>query len=490
MKFKELKLSAILLFGLGLTGLKAQESINAAGGNTTGSGGSASYSVGQVVYTTNTGTNGSVAQGVQQAYEIPTETTITQTIDFIPGWNIFSLNHTPDNIDMTAIFQSLIDDGSLIKIQDEAGNSLEDWGVFGGWQNYIDDMSLTEGYKIKISQNCELISEGYPTEHPFEIPLMSGWNIAGFPHEAEADGMAVMQQLIDDGVLLKVQDENGNAIEDWGIFGGWTNNIGTFKPGEGYKVKVNTGSVLTISESYLSASDLVAKVATITNSLTQTIHFITEFEGNGVDHMNINLVRLPQNLLQPGDEFAVFDGEICVGAVIVMPYNISNQTISIAASASDKKGDEGFIEGNKFILKLWKARQNREYNLDPDIVRGPATFDKHETILASLEKYSITGLEGLSGWDLAEVKCYPNPFGDEVTIEVTTVSESEVQIEVMNQLGQWVNTIAHKQILTIGVNSFIWDGRNANNERVAPGVYYLDIIVDGVNIHKKIISTK
>jgi hypothetical protein len=70
MRHKRLKLSAVLLLGLGLTGLQAQESVNATGGDALGSGGSASYSVGQVVYTTNTGTNGSVAQGVQQAFEI------------------------------------------------------------------------------------------------------------------------------------------------------------------------------------------------------------------------------------------------------------------------------------------------------------------------------------------------------------------------------------------------------------------------------------
>ena len=59
---------AFLLLGLG--GLHAQESPTAAGGEAIGVGGSASYSVGQVVYTTNTGSNGSVEQGVQQPYEI------------------------------------------------------------------------------------------------------------------------------------------------------------------------------------------------------------------------------------------------------------------------------------------------------------------------------------------------------------------------------------------------------------------------------------
>ena len=61
---------AFLLLGLG--GLHAQETVPATGGDATGSGGSSSYTVGQVVYTTNTGTNGSVAQGVQQPYEIST----------------------------------------------------------------------------------------------------------------------------------------------------------------------------------------------------------------------------------------------------------------------------------------------------------------------------------------------------------------------------------------------------------------------------------
>jgi len=66
------------MLGLGLTGLQAQESVNATGGNASGSGGSVSYSVGQVVYTTNTGTSGSVAQGVQQPYEISVVTAIEE----------------------------------------------------------------------------------------------------------------------------------------------------------------------------------------------------------------------------------------------------------------------------------------------------------------------------------------------------------------------------------------------------------------------------
>jgi hypothetical protein len=49
---------------------QAQESANASGGEATGTGGTVAYSIGQIIYTTATGTNGSLAQGVQQPYEI------------------------------------------------------------------------------------------------------------------------------------------------------------------------------------------------------------------------------------------------------------------------------------------------------------------------------------------------------------------------------------------------------------------------------------
>lgn len=70
MKHKNFILSTLLLSGIGLTGVFAQTAIPTAGGNAAGSGGSVSYSVGQVFYSTNSGSSGSAAQGVQQPYEI------------------------------------------------------------------------------------------------------------------------------------------------------------------------------------------------------------------------------------------------------------------------------------------------------------------------------------------------------------------------------------------------------------------------------------
>lgn len=69
--------------------LSAQVATLAAGGEANGVGGALSYTVGQVVYTFNTGTNGSVAAGVQQPYEISVVTALKKTNDILLVYRAF-----------------------------------------------------------------------------------------------------------------------------------------------------------------------------------------------------------------------------------------------------------------------------------------------------------------------------------------------------------------------------------------------------------------
>jgi len=70
MRDKKLKLIIMLLLTGCFTGVWAQETVLATGADAAGSGGKVSYSVGQIAYTSQAGSNGSVSQGVQQPYEI------------------------------------------------------------------------------------------------------------------------------------------------------------------------------------------------------------------------------------------------------------------------------------------------------------------------------------------------------------------------------------------------------------------------------------
>jgi hypothetical protein len=69
------------LLGFCIAIVQGQQTIPATGGNASGSGGSVSYTVGQILSSTISGSNGTVIQGVQQPYEISVVTAIRNSED-------------------------------------------------------------------------------------------------------------------------------------------------------------------------------------------------------------------------------------------------------------------------------------------------------------------------------------------------------------------------------------------------------------------------
>ena len=100
MKKQSYYLIFIFLFCLG--GIQAQDAILTSGGDASGSGGSFSYSVGQIVYTTIIDSNGSMAQGVQQPFEI----SAVLGVDDLLGINLSLVaypNPTTDFLNLTIV---------------------------------------------------------------------------------------------------------------------------------------------------------------------------------------------------------------------------------------------------------------------------------------------------------------------------------------------------------------------------------------------------
>jgi hypothetical protein len=148
MKHKRLQLSAVLLLGLGLTGLQAQETIPATGGNASGSGGTVSYSVGQVVYTTNTGTNGSVAQGVQQPFEISVVTGIEQT-----AINLAISAYPNPTTDYLVLKVENYDKGNLsYQLFDMNGRLLQNKKIEGNETSIVMSNLVPATYFVKVTE--------------------------------------------------------------------------------------------------------------------------------------------------------------------------------------------------------------------------------------------------------------------------------------------------------------------------------------------------
>ncbi len=148
MQHRRLKLCAVFLLGLGLTGLQAQESSNATGGNATGSGGSASYSVGQIAYTTNTGSTGSVAQGVQHAFEI-----YALGIEDIEGINISIVAYPNPTADYLTLEIKDLDLSSVtLQLFDIQGRLLQDQKITANHTRIDMDNLPVATYFVKVSQ--------------------------------------------------------------------------------------------------------------------------------------------------------------------------------------------------------------------------------------------------------------------------------------------------------------------------------------------------
>lgn len=434
---------------------------------------------------------------------------ITQNIDLTNGWNIFSTNVLPENTDLIQVLQPLINTGSLLKVIDESGNSIEN---VGGWINAIGNLQATEGYKIKVNANCTLSVTGDQVLLPLSINLPTGWSIISFPQTASLNALDVLQQLIDTGSLSKVMDENGNSIEFLQGYG-WFNDIGNFRPGEGYQIKVNTTTSLTFLENY-------TKSIRVPSELSKSKHFIPAYIGKGFEHMNFHIINIPKDIVEAGDEISAYDGKICVGSVKITKKQITEDRIPLVVSSKENSADIGFFKGNQVKLKLWKNTTNTEYVLKYEILKGSDKFEKYESSfmklkdlqkedsennlndnsLASKKEESLLASENQSDSSLKPeiltnpsyenletlLKCYPNPMTEGITIEFYLSTSAHINISIFNSAGMLIRTITNGDV-SWGTKRYNWDRTDGSGRKVTSGIYLCKLLVDNHYYDTKLI---
>lgn len=156
MKHKTITMVALLFLNLG--GVFAQKTVSTTGSDALGTGGSSSYTVGQTVYTTNTGTNGTVTQGVQQPYEISTTvgikvTEINLSLVAYPNPTSNSLTFNTGDYNTESLTYQLLDvAGRLLDSKTIINNvtqvNLQDLPMSTYFINIIDKNSLIKTFRI------------------------------------------------------------------------------------------------------------------------------------------------------------------------------------------------------------------------------------------------------------------------------------------------------------------------------------------------------
>lgn len=352
----------------------------------------------------------------------------TLSINLQDRRSLFSSNVVPDSINLRSLFKRVMDEGKLVKIQDESGNSIEDVGAFGDWIDYVGDLSPTEGYRIELNDSVNIQIVGKPIEYPFEIPLKAGWNIIGYPRMTEMDGKEVVRQLIDRQTLIEVQDGSGNRIENIGSPGDWVNNIGTFKPGNGYKVRVNSDEVLVFGNlpPYVPLNPTPSDFAMNVLTFKELRWNCTDPEGDEMTY-DVYLGNSPESLLLVKDDHVlkVYDpGELQFGTVYywkvvardshgnttegpVWNFTVENETAAFTDTRDNitystvRIGNQWWMAGNLAYLPTVSPPSAESYTEPYYYVQGYSGTDTDAAMATA--NYATYGV--LYNWPAAMTAC-------------------------------------------------------------------------------------
>jgi Leucine-rich repeat (LRR) protein len=409
---------------------------------------------------------GIFSPGSTAAFTLAATSTISQTISLTSGWNILSFAVMPADMTLKTILDPLVTSLTLVKVQDKKGNAIEKLPVIG-WVDNIGQMKVTEGYKIKVNTAVTQSFIGLPISIPIDVSLDAGWNIMGYPLTSSQSSLTAFDALKTAGTLLKVQDEQGNAIEKLPVIG-WIDNIKTLLAGKGYKVKTNAATTMTINNPAKGAVVIEEQEERI-----KTTHFSPAFSGNGLDQMNIYILNptIDGEALKPGDEIGVFDGKTCVGAVAV--DDPEKEYFIVIASADDQESPaaDGFLQGNSMTVRLWDSRASAERSLkQADFNKGYNNiFEKSGTTIvkAGFERQANTKLND----------AYPNPSSDKTTFTFGMEMSSEVILEIYDVKGNLVKVLVNSN-LESGKHTILWNNRLENGKKAPSGLYLYKLKLD------------
>jgi hypothetical protein len=188
------------------------------------------------------------------------------------------------------------------------------------------------------------------------------------------------------------------------------------------------------------------------------------------------------SLLQVGDEIAVYDGSLCVGAVIVD----GEWPLEMNAWGADSV-NPGFINGNSIIARLWSTQTNLEYEAIISFEIGDGNFGSGLFSRVAIEGTNIVSVpddETTTPGTFSISQNYPNPFNPATKITYSIPNSSQVIIKVYDILGNEVATLKNERMQE-GRYEITFDA-----SALSSGVYFYRISANEFVDTKKMILMK
>ena len=190
-----------------------------------------------------------------------------------------------------------------------------------------------------------------------------------------------------------------------------------------------------------------------------------------------DLVLVSLHLGETGENMADINGD---GVVNIQDLVLVAGELGGAASAPSASPSTSAALSSRATVERWLAAAYRLPRLDVRLQRG---IDWLERLLAALPPEETALLVN-----------YPNPFNPETWIPYQLAKPAEVTLRIYAVNGALVRTVAlgHQRagVYRTRSRAAYWDGRNAQGERVASGVYFYTLMAGDFTATRKMLIRK
>lgn len=382
---------------------------------------------------------------------------VEQKIVFNKGWTWVSMNvNDSDFSDINKLTKSLrleTDDRLLsyypARLETYYKNASEP--SKSGWSGTISangGISNSKMYKVFMANEQSLIIKGVPVNiSNWSFPIQANWNwlpytLAG--NQLTNEALAYFDAV--DGDVIKSQ--NLFAIYDPIV--GWNGTLNYLESGKGYMLKSSKAQTFKYP-SYLSTT---AKMQSKNNK---------------------NITNISQETIQP--EFKQYPDNM--NAVVLLPKGYNE--LFVYNSKGILKGTTKNQVLNKtelsFITVYGSAPETLYFFIGDGVDKKKTTTSfsfKSNDVLGTIAKPII--LEEIN----QGVTIYPNPFENEITINVNVVKDQIISIQLFSLTGQLLydkkqNILSGENVLKMQPN-------------VASGTYLLQVEMNGEKIINKVVK--
>ncbi|TKJ40661.1 hypothetical protein CEE37_06775 [candidate division LCP-89 bacterium B3_LCP] len=294
-----------------------------------------------------------------------------------------------------------------------------------------------------------------------------------------------------DQYLVMVTTDDGNVYipKDPDFSRGVTreiDQIGQLEPGRGYFLGFRKHDVSMTFDGWdgypnWSTSSIPGDPKATISTTASANHFQFKKYTHWFYPVVIDTIDLEESPMVVGDEIAIFDGNLCVGASVYegeFPLVISCWKDDIATPDEI----DGYESGNEMTFVWFDVSENQEITFEtpPTIYSEPddPIAPKHSGFGAGF--YALRtmcyGIESVL--QLPEVyklgQNYPNPFNAQTVIPLELPQRSHVKIELFNAIGRRIDTI-HEGVEEAGWPKFRYSGRYLSS-----GVYFIRVTAEGL----------